>query len=203
MAFTPNTIFSALSTVNDLLSNFTGVDAIGIFDSNTLEQIFADARPLKAEMKETAQVMNHPTETGTILSDNRIINPIEINFSMIIKVNNFNDVYNQIKQAFVASTSLIVQTHTGVYPNMIIADMPHSEQPDMYDAIAMTLHLKEILYVSPNVVSQPANPANFSPANPVNSNVVQAGQKYSGLLSSVNTAAVTSIFAAIGYKMLR
>ena len=96
MAITINTLLSGLSTVADFLINFNAHDTIGFFDQESAEQVFYNARPLKVSVEETSMVMSHPTETGTILSDNQIINPIEITIPVFIKskpaVNGSNDI---------------------------------------------------------------------------------------------------------------
>ncbi len=199
MAITPGAITSGIRAISDILGNSSGVDVVGIFNS-TLQQVFQDARPLKAEVRETSMVMRHPVETGTMIADNHIINQIEIHLPLLIKSEFYNSVYGQLKQAFVAGTSLAVQTRTALYPNMIIANMPHAEDADIYDAITMQLHLVEVLYVVPVSVSAQPLPANFSPAEPANSNTVQAGLKYPSTLSASNLTAVQSILTGFAFK---
>ena len=200
MIINANVIFSALSNIAGLLAGGNS-DVVGIFDAN-LNQVFLNARPLRADVRETSRVMTHPVETGVMIADNHIINPIEINLSLSIKSEYYNSMYNQIKQAFTLGTVFSVQTRTGVYNNMIIADMPHTEEPDKYDAILMGLHFTQVLYVTPTSFTGGAAPANFSPADPTNDNTVQGGVKYPTSLSSTQTTQVQSIFTGVGFKAL-
>jgi hypothetical protein len=197
----PSTFFSALTAVADILNTFTEVDVVGIFDSN-LQQVFKEARPLTAEVRETSMVMQHPVETGSMIADNHIINPVEIHMPVMVDSKYYDSVYSQMKQAFVAATSFSVQTRTGTYQNMIIANMPHREDPDLYDKITMGLHFKEVLYVVPTSVSQAPLPANYSPAAPANSNTVQGGLKYPLSLSPSNITTVRSIATGFAFKYL-
>lgn len=199
MAINKNAIFSGFSVLADLLNNLGATDTVAIFDIN-LQQVFQEGRPLKADIKETSMIMNHPVETGTILSDNHIINPIEINIPLFVNSEFYNLIYGQIKQAFIAATPFSIQTRTAVYPNMIIADMPHVEDADVYNAVIIALHFKEVLYIVPASVSAPTAPANFNPADAVNSNTVQAGAKYPNPLSARNTSAVQSILTGFAFK---
>lgn len=192
-------IFSNLSTVSDLLNNFASVDVVGIFDES-LQQIFENARPLKATVKETSEVMKHPIETGVKIADNHIINQVDMTINVIVNSRYYNSVYTQIKQAFVSGTLLSVQTRTGLYQNMIIADMPHDETPEQYDSIAMQIHLTEVLYVVPTSVSQQAAPANFKPADVTNSNTVQSGLKYPSIVNPDNVTAVQGILGGLAFK---
>lgn len=199
----PTTIFSAVSAVNDLLNNGGGVDTVAIFNDETLEQVFFEARPLKADVRETSQIMRHPVESGTMISDNHIINQIEINLLLFISAQDYNAIYTQIKQAFISGTLFLVQTRTGVYRKMVIANMPHTEDPDMYDAITMNLHMVEVIYVLPISVSSSNLPANYSPSAPANSNTVQAGLKYAQPASGATAATVQSILTGVGFKVLQ
>lgn len=184
-------IFSGLTVIADLLNSFAAVDVVGIFD-DSLQQVFADARPLKAEVKETSMVMNHPTETGVNLSDHHIINQVEINIPMLIKSDAYNSAYAQIRKSWVAADKFSVQTRTGVYSNMIIADMPHQEEPDIYDAITILLRFKEVIYIVPNSVSGQAQPSNFTPVEPSNTNTFQIGQKFP-VITSLAGAVLTRL----------
>ncbi len=201
MAINTNVLVSGLSVATDLLNNLGSVDTVAIFDSTTLQQVLQEGRPMVADIRETSMVMSHPVETGTILSDNHIINPIEIQMIMFVPSQSYNLIYGQLKQAFVAATSFTIQTRTGVYPNMIIADMPHREDSEMYDAIFIAIRFKEVLYVVPTSVSPATQPANFSPADPVNSNTVQTGSKFPTSVSSGNATAVQSILTGFAFKI--
>jgi hypothetical protein len=201
MAINPNTIFSAASNIAGLLL-VNNADTVAIFNEN-LEQIFVDARPVKADVRETSTVMTHPIETGVIIADNKIINPIEINMLMFISQSNYNSMYTQIKQSFIAGDLFSVQTRTGVYRDMIIADMPHTEDTEVYNGVLVVIHFKQVLFVVPASVSEQSQPANFSPKDPANTNTVQAGIKYPATLAPSSTAAVQSIFTGISYKLLR
>lgn len=155
----------------------TSFDIVGIYDATNLQQVFANARPLKATVRETSRVMDHPVETGVIISDHHIINPKEINIPIVISKDYYASMYQQIKNAFINATLLCVQTRTDFYSNIIVADMPHEEDADMFDVVTLALHLKEVLYVAPNSIAAPTSPANYNPADPVKSNIVQSGQQ--------------------------
>ena len=176
--FNFNTAVSAASAVADLLGFSIATDVVGIYDAAGFTRMFQNAIPMKAEVRETSQIMNHPVETGAVIADHHIINPIEINLSLLIDGSNFGAVYDQMKVAFLAATLLTVQTNSGVYSNMIIADMPHQESTDMYNVISVALHLKEVLYVAPVSVSSSLAPDDYDPENPTDGDTVQAGQKY-------------------------
>jgi hypothetical protein len=166
----------------DLLALNGQSDVVGIYDGSSFQQLFADARPLKATVRETSKIMEHPAETGVIVADHHIINPVEIDIPLMIQAQYYASTHQQIKATYLNATSLSVQTRTDVYSNMVIADMPHDESPEFYDAITLAVHLKQVLYVSSvGGVSSPNSPTAYAPADPTNSNTAQ-----NGLQSPVN-----------------
>lgn len=134
-----------MSLISALLPNFSA-DVVAVFDQS-FNQLFDGARPLKASINESAKVMEHPVETGVVITDHKIINPIDIELSMLLTPATYTDVYGQIKQTFLAGSLLTVQTRTASYPNMLIAEMPHEEDPGMFDVIALALKLHEVQFV--------------------------------------------------------
>jgi hypothetical protein len=164
-------------------------------------QMFADARPLKATVRETSKVMEHPVETGVMLADHHVINPVEIDIPLVVKSQFYAATYTQIRQAFVAATLLSVKTRVGTYPNMIIADMPHEEDADMYDAITIALHLKQVLYA---VSGSTAPSQTFQPLDPANSNTIASGLQSAATLGSqlLSAAGSVSSYAALSKGFL-
>src|SRR4051812_11635107 len=86
----------------------SNIDIVGIYDG--FNQVFADARPLKALLRETSKIMEHPAETGVTLADHHIINPVEIEIPLIITSDAYTATYQQIKTAFLAPALLTVKT---------------------------------------------------------------------------------------------
>lgn len=120
-------------------------EIVGIYNGHL--QVFRNAQIRDAQIKETATLMNHPIESGTIVTDHKIINPTEIIFNMVISSQDYKNVYYTIQKAFKDSTFLTVQTKAAVYTNMIINNLPHKESPDNFNSLIVLLHLKEVFTV--------------------------------------------------------
>ena len=133
-------------------------------------------------MRETSKVMEHPVETGVVLSDHHIINPVEIDLPLMVPAIYYAAIYQQIKADFLAATELSVKTPVNVYGSMIIADMPHEESPEHFNAIIIGLRLKQVLFEVPGS-TQPL-PANYSPAEPGDQNTVQSGLQSASTLGT-------------------
>lgn len=137
--------------LTDLLTPNKSSDAVSILNQTTFDQLFADARPIKVTVSPTAKLMEHPLETGATIIDHRIINPIEIELSLLVtsrsQLHDYRSVYAQLRQAFDAGDLVTVQTKAASYPNMVIYEIPHQEDADMFDAFSIALKLKEAKYV--------------------------------------------------------
>lgn len=144
--------------LNTLLPSFA-VDYVAVFDQD-FNQLFRDARAIKATIKEEAKVMEHPVENGTIITDHRIILPVEIDLAMILLPDVYQDVYEQIRQYYFSSTLLTIQTKSGIYNNQLIAAMPHEEDPDQFDVITLALSLKQVQFVTAQYGVIPKQPKN-------------------------------------------
>lgn len=134
-------------------------DTVGVFTQD-FNQVFRLARPIKAVVKEQAKVMEHPLETGATITDHRIIQPIEIELSLVIPSTAYLGVYEQIKQLYLNATLLIVQTKSGVYANQLISSLPHEENPETFNVLTMALTLKQVIFANTQTVNGVKNPRN-------------------------------------------
>lgn len=164
-------------------------DVVGVFDSD-FNQLFPDARPLKASVRETAKLMKHPVESGATITDHRIINPIGISLSMVLTPETYVDTYNQIKAVFLSATVVYVQTNTAFYSNLLIGAMPHQEDPAHFDTIAINLSLEEVEFVQAQVSALPDTQK-------------QGGNKTATAATATQTtAATTKAKSSAAYSML-
>lgn len=145
-------------------------DVVAVLDDQ-YQQVFEGARPMKATVKEDSKTMEHPLESGAIITDHRIVLPVEIELAVIPRAEQFNDVYAEIKQLFIKGTLLTVQTRTGRYSSMLIQSMPHDESADMFDTCPIALKLKEVRIVVSKVGK------GYAPKKKKQSPRVEAGQK--------------------------
>lgn len=149
------------------------LDVVAVLDAD-FNQVFPEARPVKATVREEAKLMEHPVETGAMVVDHRIITPREIEISCLLTTEEFADVYQQIKNLWQRGDSLSVQTRTDVYPSMVIASMPHEEPAEMQDGVALILTLREVKYVTVTFTDRKIP---VVPANPKNAKTVQRGEQ--------------------------
>lgn len=170
--------------INTLLPTFA-FDSVAVFTQD-FTQLFKSARPIKAVIKEQAKVMEHPVENGATITDHRIILPIEIELSLILASEDYQSVYNNIKQYYLNATLLTIQTRSGIYQNQLIASMPHEEDPSQYNVLTIALSLKEVIFVSAQYTTLPKNKGDNS--------TVKTGEQQGKPV--VGTTALGNIFGA-------
>lgn len=175
---------TGISIIDTLIPSFA-FDTVAVFNQE-YEQLFRDARSIKAVIKEQAKVMEHPIETGAVITDHRIILPVEIELSMLLLSRSYQDTYKAIRSYYLNGTLLVVQTRTGIYENQLISAIPHEETPEKYDVIALNLSLRQALFVVP------AN--SITPAEPEDSTTVERGQQGVIAANATQLAVALAIF---------
>jgi len=123
-------------------------DVVGVFNSR-LAQVFPMARPVVAEILPEAQLMEHPLENGSSIADHRVVLPVIINIPLLLTSTDYASVYNQVYDLFMRGELLTVQTRVRSYRNMVLEKIPHEESADIQDGVAMTVTLREALFVIP------------------------------------------------------
>lgn len=116
---------------------------VAIFDAS-LRQILQSAKPLRATVKETSKLPEHPLESGAVINDHKIINPAEVEVTFFLAAGEFSAIYQTIRQIYLSGQLVTVQTKTASYRNMTIAELPHEETPDFIDALVVNVKFREI-----------------------------------------------------------
>ena len=127
-------------------------DVVAIYSAAGI-QLFTNARPMRAGVREGAKQFEHPLETGSTITDYRVIMPVEIELPMMMTSEDYRDVYGQVRQTFIRGDLLIVATRAGSYRDMLITEMPHEEDPEQFDALRLTLKLRQAQFVEPQYAS--------------------------------------------------
>ena len=135
-----------------------------------LSQVFVRARAIKASVSRASKAMEHPIETGATITDHRIILPVLVDLSLLLVSADYQAVYQQVRDLFIAGELLTVQTRADSFPSMLIEKMPHDESTDVYDGVTLALTLKQAQFVQPQF-------STFKVAQPKDSNTVPRGQQ--------------------------
>lgn len=149
-----STIFNLATSIVGLFGETSGKDTLAVFNED-FEQVFVDARPMRCSVKEGAMMMQHPVETGQVITDFRIIQPVEVDLTLITARGQEKAVYTEIKQLYLSAKKLTLQSKVATFTNLYVSDMPHRQESDMFDAIQISLKLKEVRFVEPQYSTLP------------------------------------------------
>lgn len=120
------------------------LDVVGLYDDQ-FRQLVAGARPVKAIVSEEARVMDHPVEDGSTITDHRVMLPVEVELSLLLR--SPRDDYAQLRGIYQRAELVTVLTRTSAYQNMLIQSLPHDEDPAMFDTVPLALRLREVKLV--------------------------------------------------------
>lgn len=159
----------------NLLTGSLNADIVGVFNQEDFTQLFQEARPIKAFIRETSRVMEHPLETGALVSDHKIIDPRTIEMLVYVDAAGYNSAFQQIRNTWQNNELLIVQTKAAVYQNMIIQNLPREEEPEKYDITVINLQMKEVLFATETGTTSATSVSYYSPTDPSNASQVLRG----------------------------
>ncbi len=145
-----------VTTVADLLFSTADVDAVSVLNGFT--QVLDYARPVRATVRQPSRLLDHPIETGQLITDYSIILPAEIDLTVIVQAANYRSTYQEILDLFQTKPLLTVQLKVGNFINMVVADIPHEEIPEKFDAFQMIIKFRQVLVVDTTPPFSPANP---------------------------------------------
>lgn len=118
-----------------------------IYDQSFV-RLFPLAHIMTAGVRPSAKNMEHPVASGAVITDHRIINPVELRLSLLLDPSDYKNTYDKIAKAFKQGELLTVSTRSGVFKNMLLNDIPDEETPRVYNTITMVISLKQVLFCS-------------------------------------------------------
>lgn len=121
---------------------------IRILDNESLTPIFESSSPMRVDVKPTKKATRHTVETGATRSDHVIDNLLEITIDLVL-TENAQQEYNQISQYFDNRDLVAVQTGMGVFINMLIEDISHSESAQVFEGAMLPMRLVEWREIKP------------------------------------------------------
>jgi hypothetical protein len=147
------------------------MDLVAILNSESLQPLFAGAAPMRVTVRETSKLTSWPVEDGTQRTDHRVLDPVEIELPLLLATEDARNLFNQLRQAFVAGDELVIQTKVRSYESMMIVEMPHDQMPEQGDSIPVAVRFKEVRVIKPEFGTLPPQQV----ANPAQASTVQRG----------------------------
>lgn len=125
------------------------VDVVAILDGESQKQVLESARPMRAAVYETADLMEHPLETGATIADHIVFAPVEIDLPLMINGPTVKDIFAELRGFYLAGSLLTVQTRARSYENMVLMEIPHGEEPEAITSLTVSVRLREANFVAP------------------------------------------------------
>lgn len=104
-----------------------------------------------AEVNISSSLAEHPIETGQVIMDTSIRNPIKAKVDIYMPTRFYTAVYDEIRTYFDTKKKIILLTKFGLYENMVLASMPYKLQANTVDRPVITLDLQEVREVEPEI----------------------------------------------------
>lgn len=161
-----------MAQTDDTQTSSAAVDVVAVLDAD-LNQLFPDARPVKATIKEESKAMEHPLETGALTVDHRVLLPTEIELQCLLTREEYAETFQRVKDVYLAADLCTVQTRVDSYDNMLILAMPHEESADVLDGVTLIVQMRHVMFVTAEFRDLPK----VKPANLKNSKTVQRGEQ--------------------------
>ena len=137
----------ALVDKNQLVELFTGIGVPYISKINGFNMYGISY--VKGDVDISSDLCDHPTETGSVITDNAIINPITIKIEVAMPTALYTRIYAQMVKYYQQKKFIIVQTKFAMYRNMVIQNMPYKLDNSTVDRPIIELVLRQVMEVQP------------------------------------------------------
>lgn len=132
---------------NQLKELFTGVEVKYLSEINGFNMYGVSY--IKGDIQITSDLCDHPTETGSVITDNAIINPISMKVQIAMPTGLYTRIYAQLVKYYQQKKFMLVQTKFAMYRNMVIQNMPYTLENATIDRPIVELTLRQIMEVMP------------------------------------------------------
>lgn len=127
-------------------------DVVAIYLADTdddigISQVLALLRPMTAMVYETADLMEHPVEDGSMIADHLVLNPTEVELPCMAQSPDLPAVLDEARELFEGGTLLDVQTRSGAILNLVLIGMPHEETPQAIDSPSVLLRFRQARFI--------------------------------------------------------
>lgn len=121
---------------------------VTILDAETFETLFASAHPMRVSVTEAQRATKFAVEDGTERSDHVVRELISIQIDLLL-VDDTRNQFESLRQAFLQSKLLTVQTKVKSYESLLIVSMSHDETPEQGMAVKVPVMMQQWIEVKP------------------------------------------------------
>lgn len=162
---------------NKLEELFTGIDVEYISSINGFNMFGVSY--IEGSVDISSDLCDHPTETGAVITDYAIVNPITIKVRVALPTAWALRIYNEMVQMFQTKQYIMVQTKYAMYRNMVIQAMPWKLENATIDRPVVELSLRQVMEVRPQytTITQATKDAITKSLSPEDTDTVDLGRK--------------------------
>lgn len=173
---------------NSLKELFTGIEVKHISKINGFNMYGISY--IQGDVEISSDLCDHPTETGSVITDNAIINPIAIKVQVAMPTALYTRIYAQMIKYYQEKKYILVQTKFAMYRNMVIQAMPYKLENATVDRPVIELSLRQVMEVAPQYtnITQSSGLSINNPLDPDDSDTRDLGRKTSRVIGEVFNA---------------
>lgn len=137
---------SILTTFTNIILHIlqkTDAKNLAFYDQEENQEIFTNVKFFDASITKDKQLMEHPKEDGTLITDHVVDNPTEINVQVLIDDFDSSSL-NQINDYYKNSTPIVIKVKNQIYPNMVMSGEPFKADSNHYNETVYDLSFKEV-----------------------------------------------------------
>lgn len=116
-----------------------------------------------ADVDISSDLCDHPIETGQVITDSSIQNPVSAEVRIAMPTAFYTQIYEEIRKYYVEKKKIILLTKFGTYKNMVIQAMPYKLENATNDRPIIALSLREIMEVQPSYTESTNTGVGISP----------------------------------------
>lgn len=146
---------------------------VAVYENNS--EILKDVILIDADAQDNAQTMDHPIESGAVVTDHIIFNPNEVTLRcwMPTLPFYFDRALREMKNLYKQSRRVKIKIRSEVFNNMILVAKPVKVGADNLDHIVYEMKFKQILQAVSQYVPLPVAKVKY----PQDASTVKAGEK--------------------------
>lgn len=181
---TENAIYELVDR-NQLKELFTGIEIKYVSEINGFNMYGISY--VDGDIEISSDLCDHPTETGSVITDNAIVNPIAIKVRVAMPTALYTRVYAQMIKYYQEKTFILVQTKFAMYRNMVIQAMPYKLENSTVDRPIVELSLRQVMEVQPQYtdVTQNTGGSITNSLDPEDNDTLDLGRKTSRVIGEV------------------
>lgn len=108
---------------------------------------------MKISIHSPTKVARHPVESGSVIMDNKVIQPTEIVAECFLYIADYSDQIERLLAALDDKSDFTyeIRTKTDTHENLILEDMKEEHVKDKFDVVHITLNFVEMMPINVNV----------------------------------------------------